>query len=114
MIDFQKTIFDNSYNAITVIQDHNEKMMYGFLKQLPWVADENKKPLEDSISFIKKARAEYKKNVDQGFLKLQEFVDIKQEKYEGKKEEKAGSNAGAAVNVQPAPAAPKTKQAVKG
>ncbi|MGB3211022.1 MAG: hypothetical protein WBB19_09990 [Desulforhopalus sp.] len=116
MIDFQKTLFDNSYNALTVIHNQNEEMINGFLKQLPWATEESKKPFVDSISFIKSARAEYKKSIDQGFTYFQELVDVKQEKSENVPAKKADSNlpTGVAEKGQPATVAPKTKQAVKG
>jgi len=114
MIDFQKTVFDNSYNAVTVMQTHGEKMLNGFLKQFPWVSKENRKPFDDSVAFIKKAEEEYKKNVDQVFTHLSELVDIKQDT--PKEEEKPDHNVstGAADKGQLTAVAPKQKQATKG
>ncbi len=77
MIGFQKTLFENTYNAVTVMQDNSEQMLNGFIKQFPWVTEEAKKPLNESIAFIKKARDDYKKAVEQGFDKLEELVDTK-------------------------------------
>lgn len=84
VIGFQKTMFDNTYNAITVMQDNTENMMTGFLKQFPWVTEEVTKPLNDSITFTKKARDDYKKIVDQGFDKFTELVNDKQDRTAGK------------------------------
>lgn len=77
VIGFQKTLFDNTFNAVIVMQDNSENMMNGFLKQFPWVTEEAKKPLNDSITFIKRARDDYKKSVDQGFDKLEELINGK-------------------------------------
>jgi hypothetical protein len=74
MIGFQKALFDNTFSAVIVMQDNSEKMMNGFLKEIPWVTEEAKKPLNDSLAFIKKARDDYKKAIDQGFDQLEKLV----------------------------------------
>lgn len=74
VISFQKSLFDNTYNAVTAMQDNSENMMNGILKQFPWVTEEVKKPLNESIASIKKTRNDYKKTVDQGFDKLEELI----------------------------------------
>ena len=43
-LGFQKTMFDNSFNAMTMVQDQTEKMVNGYLDQLPWVTAEGKNP----------------------------------------------------------------------
>ena len=77
MIGFQRTIFNNTCNAIAVMQDNSENMMNGFLKQFPWVTNDSKKPLNDSISFFKESRSNYQKMIDQGFQNLAEMIDHK-------------------------------------
>ncbi len=67
MVGFQKALFDNTYTVLTVVQDFSESMMNGFLKQFPWITDEVKKPLADSVTFCKTARNDYKKIVDESF-----------------------------------------------
>jgi hypothetical protein len=76
MINFQKTLFENSFNAMVMIQDQTEKMTDTFLERLPWLPQEGRKTVTDSIGFYKKARDDFKKAVDEGFLKLEElFVE---------------------------------------
>ena len=45
MIDFQKTLFDNTYNVVTTMQDNSENMVNGFLNQCTWVTEEAKEAL---------------------------------------------------------------------
>jgi hypothetical protein len=73
MIDFQKTTFDNTYNTIVKIQDQAEKMTYDALGQLPWVPEEGKKALDQSVKMFKNAREDYKKVVNDGFAKMEEL-----------------------------------------
>jgi len=77
MIGFHKALFDNTYSAMSVMQDYSGNMLLGYLKQFPWVTDESKKPLDNSIGFFKSARRDYKNAVDQGYAKLVELTEIK-------------------------------------
>lgn len=77
MIGFQRTIFNNTCNAIAVMQDNSENMLNGFLKQFPWFTNDSKTPLNDSISFFKESRNNYQKMIDQGFQNLAEMIDHK-------------------------------------
>lgn len=75
MIGLQRTLFDNTYNAVTAMQDNSENMINGFFNQFTWVTEEAKKPFNDSVTFIKKAREDQRKTIDQGFEKIAELVD---------------------------------------
>lgn len=77
VLSFNKTVFDNTYTGMTVMQEYSENMINGYLRQFPWITEENTKPLFDSIDFMKKAREDYKSAVDQGFEKLAEMTTEK-------------------------------------
>lgn len=74
-LGFQKTIFDNSSNAITMVQDQSEKLLTGYIDKLPWVPEESKKYLQTSMDMAKQARSDFKKAVDDGFAKLEELLE---------------------------------------
>jgi len=74
---FQKTVFENSYNAMILTQDQTEKMVTAYLEQLPWVTDEGKKSLKDTIDMARKARDDFKKAVDDGYAKFEELLEEK-------------------------------------
>lgn len=74
-IAFQKTLFENSFNAMKMVQDQTETMMNTFLSQCAWGSDEEKKAVSDSVEFYKKARDDFKKAVDDGFIKIEEMVE---------------------------------------
>ena len=77
MIGFHRAIFNNTYYGMTVMQDYSQNMMEGYLRQFPWVTEESKKPFNESIEFIRKAREDYKKAVDQGYEKLEDMTCAK-------------------------------------
>ncbi len=76
-LDFQKVMLDNSFNAMVMVQDQTEKMVNGYLDQLPWVTAEGKKTLETSGDVTKKARDDFKKAIDEGFSKIEQLLEEK-------------------------------------
>lgn len=70
---FQKTLFENSFNAMIMIQEQTEKMVTAFLTQLPWVPEDGKKTMGESVKMYKDARDNFKKAVDDGFVKMEEM-----------------------------------------
>jgi len=76
-LGFQKTILENSFNAMIMIQDQTEKMVNGYLDQLPWVTAEGKKSIQNSVDMAKKARDDFKKAVDDGYKKIEDLLEEK-------------------------------------
>lgn len=73
MISFQKTLFDNTFGAMIMVQEQTEKVADAFLVQLPWDAEDGKKTMNDVVRTYKEARDNFKKAVDEGFLKMEEI-----------------------------------------
>ena len=79
MIDFQKNTFDNSFKAMTTLQEQGEKMVNMFLSQAPWLPEQGKKAIQDWVSAYKKGRESFKELVESQFGKVEEyFTDSKQ------------------------------------
>ena len=74
---FQKTIFENSFNAMVLTQDQTEKMVTAYLDQLPWATEEGRKSLKGSADLARKARDDFKKAVDDGYKKFEELLEEK-------------------------------------
>ncbi len=77
MIGFQKTVFNNTFNAMAIVQDQTENMLNGFLGQFPMVTEDAKKQMKESIEFTKKARDDFKKAVDDGYAKFEQMFEQK-------------------------------------
>jgi hypothetical protein len=76
-LQFQKTIFENSFNALILAQDQTEKLVGSYLDQLPWVNDESRKALQTSVEMAKKARNDFKNAVEDGYRKFEELLEEK-------------------------------------
>ncbi len=73
MMDFYKAAFDNTFKAMTMLQDQNEQMVAMFLQQATWLPEQGKKPINDWVQAMKKGREQFKKAVDDGFSKVEDF-----------------------------------------
>ena len=76
-IGFQKTIFENSFKTMIMIQDQTENMVSSLLDTAPWATDESKKSMQAPLDMAKKARNDFKKAVDDGFAKFEELLENK-------------------------------------
>ncbi len=79
MISFQRNLFENSYHAMNMVVEQTENMAKSLMDQMPMVPQENKKAMEDALSFYKKARDDFKKAVEDGFGKMEELFAAKEE-----------------------------------
>ena len=79
MISFQKSLFENSYHAMNMVVEQTENMVKSLMDQMPMVPQENKKAMDDALSFYKKARDDFKKAVDDGFAKMEELFAPREE-----------------------------------
>jgi len=73
MIQFNKTAFDNSFNAMTMVYEQNQKMVGAFLDQASWLPEEGKKAIADWMNAYKQGGDEFKKLVDDNYQKVEDF-----------------------------------------
>ena len=73
LIDFSKTAFDNSFEAMAVLQDQTEKMTNAIIEQNALIPEEGKKAVADWIKSYKKGRNDLKTAADENFKKVESF-----------------------------------------
>lgn len=73
MITFQKTLFENSYKTICMIQEQTEHIAIQLWNLFPWIPEEGRKLIDETLRNCKNAREEFKKIVDDGFAKIEEL-----------------------------------------
>lgn len=77
MVDFNKTAFDNSFNAMCVVQDQAEQMFNSMMEQTAFFPEEGKKLINDWIKTCKKGREEFKAAADENYKKVDMFFSSK-------------------------------------
>ena len=73
MIDFQKTTFDNTFNAMVLLQEQAESMASTLLDQATWMPEEGRKAINDWLKAYKKGREDFRKGVDENFKRVEDF-----------------------------------------
>ena len=73
MLEFNKAAFDNTFNAMSTIQEQNAKMMSTFLEQASWMPEEGKKLIRNWIDAHKKGCEDFKKTADENYRKVDDF-----------------------------------------
>jgi hypothetical protein len=73
MIDFQKATFDNTFNAMVLLQEQTERMVQTMMEQATFIPEEGKKMLGEWVQTYKKGREEFKKAVDDSFSKVEAY-----------------------------------------
>ena len=74
MLKFNKTAFDNTFTAMVLLQEQLERMVKMFLDQATWVPKEGKQAITDGVKTYKKGGDDFKKAMDEGFKKLDEYL----------------------------------------
>ncbi len=75
MIDFNQTAFNNTFNAMVMLQQQSEQVASALLEQATWLPEEGKKAIDEWINSYKKGRDEFKKYVDESFAKVEAFFE---------------------------------------
>jgi len=73
MIDFNKAAFDNTFNAMVMLQEQTEKMSNTLLEQATWLPAEGKQVINEWIKAYKKGREDFKKAIDENFKKVEVY-----------------------------------------
>ena len=75
MLEFNKTAFDNSFNAMLTIGEQNEKMVNTFLEQATLMPEEGKKLIKEWVETYKKGNQDFKKAADGNYKKVLDFFE---------------------------------------
>lgn len=70
MIDFQKSAFDNTFNAMVMFQEQTERMVNTLLDQATWLPEEGRKVINEWAGAYKKGCVDFKNAVDENFIKV--------------------------------------------
>jgi len=75
MVNFNKTIFDNAFNAMQTAQNQGEKMLTSLLDQAAWLPEDGKKTVTDWVKSYQKGCENFKSTVDEQYKKVEDFLE---------------------------------------
>lgn len=73
MLDFNKSAFDNTFNAMVMLQEQTERAAGTVIDQATWLPEEGRKAIGDWVDAYKKGREELKTLVDENFKKVEAY-----------------------------------------
>ena len=77
MMDFHKTLVENSFSTTAKYQNQTEKLLKTFVDHIPGISDEGKKFIDQWSDAYKKGIDDLKKIIDEGYAKVGEFLENK-------------------------------------
>ena len=73
MIEFNKSVLDNMFNAISTIQDQSAKMFTAFVDKANWLPDPREKAINDWVAAYKEGRDDFKTATDEKYEKVADY-----------------------------------------
>lgn len=67
VLEFNKTTYDNAFNAMSAIQEQAGSMISNFAQQSPWLTEEGKKFISQWEQPCRKGREDFKAAVDENY-----------------------------------------------
>ena len=74
IIDFNRSAFDNTFNAMVIWQDQLERAARALREQAAWIPSEGQAVVEEWVDACKKGRNEFRKTVEASFKKAYEVI----------------------------------------
>ncbi len=74
MVQFNKTAFDQGYNALEILWKQNENMTNTFLDQAAWLPEEGKKTVNEWMRVFKTGCDDLKKAADQNYKNIEKLI----------------------------------------
>lgn len=75
MIEFNQATFNNTFQALTMLQDQFETLTQTAVDQSNWLPEEGRKAIEEWAKAYKTGREQFKSYVDESYQKVAEFFD---------------------------------------
>lgn len=74
MIEFNQTAFNNTYNAVVLLQDQFERIAQTAMDQSDWLPSEGRKVVDNWAEAYKTGRDNFKKYVDDSYKSAERYL----------------------------------------
>jgi uncharacterized coiled-coil DUF342 family protein len=73
IIAFHKSMFDNTFNSLGILQEQTEKMVQMYLGQATWIPADGRKLINEWVAKYKKGRDDFKTTADKNYKKVEDY-----------------------------------------
>ncbi len=71
--DFYRSTFENTFKALSMLQEQSQRMMDMYLEQTSGFPEEGKKAIREWVNAYRKGSQDFKKAVDESFARVDQF-----------------------------------------
>lgn len=73
MVEFNQTAFNNTFNAMTLLQDQYKHAANNLLEQATWLPAEGRQAIENCAETYKSACQTFKQQIDENYKQVGKF-----------------------------------------
>ena len=73
MIEFNQAAFNNSFNAMVMLQEQFERVAATVLEQATWLPAEGRNAIENWVQSYKTGRDNYKQYMEESYQQVEKF-----------------------------------------
>jgi hypothetical protein len=73
MVTFNQTTFNNTFSALTLLQEQFEQVAKTVLEQANWLPAEGRHAIENYVESFKTGRDNFKKYVDESYQNVEKY-----------------------------------------
>lgn len=74
ILDFNHATFNNSFNAVVMMQEQFERVAKTAFTQATWLPEEGRKAVDAWVNNYKTGRDQFKTYVDDSYAKIENFL----------------------------------------
>ncbi len=75
MIQFNKSAFDNTFNALEMAREQNARMIGAFLEQAAWMPEESKKTIRQWLDSYKKGCEDLRSMMNESYQRVEQTME---------------------------------------
>lgn len=75
LVQFNKSAFDNTYNAMEMARDQNARMISAFLEQAAWMPEDGKKTIKQWLQQYKKGCDDLKSMMEETYKRVEKTLE---------------------------------------
>jgi hypothetical protein len=73
MIEFNQATFNNTFQALVLLQNQFEQVAQTAIEQANWLPAEGRKAIEDWVESFKTGREQFKKHIDDSYEQVNKY-----------------------------------------
>ncbi len=73
MIEFNQAAFNNTFNAVVMLQEQFERVAHTVLEQATWLPAEGRNAIENWVQSFKTGRDNYKQYMEESYKQVEKF-----------------------------------------